>query len=82
MDDTVPPTVQSARATAANTIVVTFSENVDAGAVNGAGWSLSGADAGNLTVTSNTDPGGSSDALTLTLSGSLLSGRTPRPTSS
>ena len=71
MDDTVPPTVQSARATAANTIVVTFSENVDAGAVNGAGWSLSGADAGNLTVTSNTDPGGSSDALTLTLSGSL-----------
>ena len=71
VDDTVPPTVQSARATAANTIVVTFSENVDAGAVNGAGWSLSGADAGNLTVTSNTDPGGSSDALTLTLSGSL-----------
>ena len=70
VDDTVPPTVQSARATA-NTIVVTFSENVDAGAVNGAGWSLSGADAGNLTVTSNTDPGGSSDALTLTLSGSL-----------
>ena len=71
VDDTVPPTVQSAKATAANTIVVTFSENVDAGAVNGAGWSLSGADAGNLTVTSNTDPGGSSDALTLTLSGSL-----------
>ena len=29
VDDTVPPTVQSARATAANTIVVTFSENVD-----------------------------------------------------
>ena len=69
--DTVPPTVQSARATAANTIVVTFSENVGAGAVNGAGWSLSGADAENLAVTSNTDPGGSSDALTLTLSGSL-----------
>ena len=71
VDDTVSPTVQSARATAANTIVVTFSENVDAGAVNGTGWSLSGADAGNLAVTSNTDPGGSSDALTLTLSGSL-----------
>ena len=54
-----------------NTITVTFDGNVDADATDGSHWSLGGADAGALTVSGNTDPGGAAGIMNLTLSGSL-----------
>ncbi|DAC72250.1 MAG TPA: hypothetical protein DSN98_06080 [Thermoplasmata archaeon] len=62
----------TAVATALNTIVVTFSETVDAPTTNGAGWSLTGADANGATVTANTDISAGSTTVTLTLTGSIL----------
>ena len=69
--DTTPPSISGAVATSLNSVTVTFSENVDADATNGSHWSLGGTDAGSLTVSANTDPAGSSDSMTLTLSGDL-----------
>ena len=70
--DTTPPSISEAVAASLNSITVTFSENVDADATtDGSHWSLGGADAGSLTVSANTDPAGSSNSMTLTLSGDL-----------
>ena len=69
--DIAPPAIASANATALNTITVTFDGNVDADATDGSHWSLGGADAGALTVSGNTDPGGAAGIMNLTLSGSL-----------
>ena len=69
--DIAPPAIASANATALNTITVTFDGNVDADAADGSHWSLGGADAGALTVSGNTDPGGAAGIMNLTLSGSL-----------
>ena len=69
--DITPPAISKAVATSLDSITVTFSENVDVNTTNGSRWSLGGTDAGSLTVSANTDPGGSSDTMTLTLSGDL-----------
>ena len=69
--DTTPPSISGAVAASLNSVTVTFSENVDADATNGLHWSLDGTDAGSLTVSANTDPAGSSNSITLTLSGNL-----------
>ena len=69
--DTTPPSISGAVAASLNSVTVTFSENVDADATNGLHWSLDGTDAGSLTVSANTDPAGSSNSMTLTLSGNL-----------
>ena len=69
--DGTPPEILAARATARNAITVTFSEDVDADSTGGSGWSITGNDAGMLTVQSNTDPAGSSSTMNLTLSGNL-----------
>ena len=69
--DTTPPSISGAVAASLNSITVTFSENADADATNGLHWSLDGTDAGSLTVSANTDPTGSSNSMTLTLSGDL-----------
>ena len=68
--DPIPPTY-TAKATALDTIILTFSENVDVTSTNGIGWSITGDDANSTTVTANTDPAGFSDIITLTLSGNL-----------
>ena len=67
--DGIAPTVTGARAASLNSVTVTFSENVDADVT--LHWSLGGTDAGSLTVSANTDPAGSSNSMTLTLSGDL-----------
>ena len=59
--------------TAVNTIVLTFSENVDTTTTDGSGYTLSTG-----TVSSNTDPAGSSNIMTLTTSG--ISGTSTTPT--
>ena len=69
--DGTPPEILAARATARNAITVTFSEDVDADSTDGSGWSITGNDAGTLTVQSNTDPASSSSTMNLTLSGNL-----------
>ena len=69
--DITPPSISEAVATSLNSVTVTFSENVDADVTSGLHWSLGGTDAGSLTVSANTDPAGSSDSMTLTLSGGL-----------
>ena len=69
--DTTAPSISGAVATSLDSITVTFSENVDADATDGSHWSLDGTDADSLTVSANTDPEGSSDSMTLTLSGDL-----------
>ena len=69
--DITPPLIESATATSLDTITVTFDENVDADATDGSNWSLTGTDAGSLTVSANTDPAGASGTMTLTLSGDL-----------
>ena len=61
--DTTAPTFTAAR-TALNTIVLTFSENVDVTTTAGQGYTLSSG-----TVTANTDPAGSGNTITLTTSG-------------
>ena len=59
--DITPPAISKAVATSLDSITVTFSENVDVNTTNGSRWSLGGTDAGSLTVSANTDPGGTSD---------------------
>ena len=61
--DSIAPTFTADR-TAVNTIVLTFSENVDTTTTDGSGYTLSTG-----TVSSNTDPTGSSNIMTLTTSG-------------
>ena len=71
ISDTTPPAISGAVAASLNSVTVTFSENVDADATDGSHWSLGRTDAGSLTVSANTNPAGSSDSMTLTLSGDL-----------
>ena len=64
----------SARVVAADRIEVTFTEPVNATRTDGTGWSLAGPDASSprrITVSSNTDPAGSSATMDLGLSGEL-----------
>jgi len=61
--DHVKPTFTADR-TALNTIVLTFSENVDVVDTSGNGYAVAGA-----TVVSSTDPAGTSNTITLTTSG-------------
>ena len=70
-DDITPPSIDRAVATSLNSVTVRFSENVDADATDGSHWSLGRTDAGSLTVSANTNPAGSSNSMTLTLSGDL-----------
>ena len=72
--DNVPPTFTAAR-TALNTIVLTFSENVDTTTISGEGYAVAGA-----TVVSNTDPAGTSNTITLTTSGLTNYNGTPAVT--
>ena len=69
--DITPPAIDRAVAASLNSVTVTFSEDVDADATNGSHWSLGRTDAGSLTVSANTNPAGSSNSMTLTLSGDL-----------
>ena len=69
--DITPPAISGAVAASLNSVTVRFSENVNADATDGSHWSLDGTDAGSLTVSANTDPAGSSNSMTLTLSGDL-----------
>ena len=69
--DTTPPAIDRAVAASLNSVTVRFSENVNADATDGSHWSLGRTDAGSLTVSANTDPTGSSNSMTLTLSGDL-----------
>ena len=69
--DITPPSISGAVAASLNSVTVTFSENVNADATDGSHWSLNGTDAGSLTVSANTNPAGSSNSMTLTLSGDL-----------
>ncbi|MBI4088660.1 hypothetical protein HY415_01040, partial [Candidatus Kaiserbacteria bacterium] len=70
--DGIAPTFTAAR-TGLNTIVLTFSENVDVITTDGSGYTLSAG-----TVTANTDPAGTSGTITLTTSG--LTGTSETPT--
>ena len=68
----LPPTIESAKATALNKITVTFSEAVQTADTSGAGWSVSGTDAPSLQVTGSTAiPSPGSTTVELTLSGNL-----------
>ena len=69
--DTTPPAIDRAVAASLNSVTVRFSENVNADATDGSHWSLGRTDAGSLTVSANTNPAGSSNSMTLTLSGDL-----------
>ena len=64
LPDTVPPEITAAAVTSAISIVLTYSENIDVSTTNGQGFSLSVGQ-----VTTNTDPAGSADTITLTVSG-------------
>ena len=72
------PRVTTAVATAQSEITVRFLSNVDTDITNGTGWSVGASvDVGleeNLAVESNSDPGGTTDAMTLALNGSLPTG--------
>ena len=70
------PAMASAETIHPTVIAVHFNKPVDAGRTDGAGWTLSGPDAGSppLGITGNTDPAGSLSAMNLTLSGSLPAG--------
>ncbi len=59
------PTITAASVTLATSIVLTYDENVNVTTIDGAGFALS--DGG--TVTANSDPEGSDDTITLTVSG-------------
>ena len=63
----------TATRTGLNTIVLTFSENVDVSTIDGSGYTLSAG-----TVTANTDPAGTTNTITLTTSG--LTGTSATPT--
>ena len=64
------PTIIAASVTSATEIVLTYSENIDANSMDGAGFALSVGQ-----VSANTDPGGSADTITLTVSGITTSDR-------
>ena len=70
----ISPTFTAIR-TGLDTIVLTFSENVDVTTTNGAGYTLSTG-----TVTANTDPAGTSNIITLTTSGITGTSATPTVT--
>ncbi|HSB56190.1 MAG TPA: S8 family serine peptidase [Nitrosopumilaceae archaeon] len=72
--DGVSPTFTAQR-TGINTIVLTFSENVDTDTMNGQGYTISTG-----TVTANTDPAGTSNVMTLTTSGITGTSATPSVT--
>ena len=62
--DATPPSITAASVDSASSITLTYSEDIDVSTTNGAGFSLStGA------VSANSDPGGSSSIITLTVSG-------------
>ena len=69
ISDGIAPTV-TAEATAPNEITVTFSEDLTISDESAQGWSISGADAGGLTVDASTATS-TSDSIVLTLSGNL-----------
>jgi hypothetical protein len=71
LNDLGPPTF-TAKRTGTNTIVLTFSENIDTTTVAGQGYTLSIG-----TVTANTDPAGCSNIMTLTTSGIIGTSATP-----
>ncbi len=62
--DNAPPRITAASVDSDSTITITYSEDVDVTATDGAGFSLSVG-----TISANSDPGGSSDIITLTVSG-------------
>ena len=68
--DLTPTEIESATAVAPDTITVTFDGSIWTDSTGGAGWSLTGTDAGSLIITANTDPSGMA-AMNLTLSGNL-----------
>ncbi len=70
--DVTPPRITAASVDSADTITVTYSEDVDVTTTNGAGFSLSVGE-----VTANSDPGGLSDIITLTVSGITTTSDTP-----
>ena len=70
--DTTPPTITAASVTSATNITLTYSENIDADSTDGAGFTLSVGQ-----VTANTDPGGSGNTITLTVSGITNTSDTP-----
>ena len=72
--DVTPPTFTADR-TGDNTIVLTFSENVDTTTTDGSGYAVTGG-----LVTANTDPAGSSNTMTLTTSGITDTSATPTVT--
>ncbi len=62
--DVTPPSITAASVDSDNIITITYSEDIDVSTTNGAGFTLStGA------VSANSDPGGSSSIITLTVSG-------------
>ena len=65
----------TANRTALNTIVLTFSENVDVTTTDGSGYTVAGA-----TVTANTDPAGTGNNITLTTTGLTATNGTPAVT--
>ncbi len=62
--DATPPSITAASVDSDNIITITYSENVDISTTDGQGFSLSTG-----VVSANSDPGGSSDIITLTVSG-------------
>ena len=68
--DPMAPAILSANATSLTSITVVLSESVSGGTADGAGWSISGADAGSIHVSASTVPAWT-DTITLTLSDSL-----------
>jgi len=72
VDDTAP--TFTADRTGDNTIVLTFSENVDTTTTDGSGYAVTSS------VTANTDPAGSSVTMTLTTSGITATDATPTVT--
>ena len=71
------PTIKSAEAASLSTIRVTFDELVESEGNAGAGWSISGPDAGSLAVESGSDISQPSTVLTLTLGGGVLPDTAP-----
>ena len=69
---TPPPSITAAFVDSADTITVTYSENVDVTTTDGAGFTLSTG-----TVSANSDPGGLTDIITLTVSGITTTSDTP-----
>ena len=65
------PLIDSVTLITHNEITVRFLSNVDTDITDGAGWILFGADAAGLAIKSNSDPGGTTDAMTLALNASL-----------